>query len=110
MARREGGRNLRGHGIAFDKAVKAFADPFAVEWIDEREAYGEERCNLLGMCGGVILHVTDTQRGERIGFQPGGRSDMSKTDIIARMHRDGTSLRCCPTAPSGRSRTRRCGR
>ena len=49
--------NMRDHGIAFDKAVKAFADPYAVEWIDEREAYGEERCNLLGMCEGVILHV-----------------------------------------------------
>jgi uncharacterized DUF497 family protein len=31
--------NLRDHGIALDKAVKAFADPFAVEWIDAREAY-----------------------------------------------------------------------
>ena len=34
--------------LPFDKAVKAFADPFAVEWIDEREAYDEERYNLLG--------------------------------------------------------------
>jgi uncharacterized DUF497 family protein len=27
--------NLRNHGVAFAKAVKAFADPFAVEWIDQ---------------------------------------------------------------------------
>ena len=28
--------------------------------------YGEERINLLGMCDGVILHVTYTKRGDRI--------------------------------------------
>lgn len=43
-----------------------FSDHFAVEWIDDRENYGEERCNLLGMCDGAILHVTYTERGERI--------------------------------------------
>jgi uncharacterized protein len=41
--------NFRAHGITFDKAIKAFADPFAVERIDVREAYGEERWNLLGV-------------------------------------------------------------
>ncbi len=48
---------LRNHGIAFDRAVEAFADPFAIEWIDQSEAYGEERWNLVGMCEGVILHT-----------------------------------------------------
>ncbi len=37
----------------------------AVAWIDDREDYGEERINLLGMCEGVILHVSHTERGER---------------------------------------------
>jgi hypothetical protein len=45
------------------QAVKAFRDPFRVEWIGERENYGEERINLLGMCNGVILHVTYTDQG-----------------------------------------------
>jgi uncharacterized protein len=58
--------NLRDHGIAFDKAVKTFAYSFVIEWIDQSEAYGEERWNLPGMCEGVILHVTYTERGERI--------------------------------------------
>ena len=43
---------------------KAFRDPFAIERIDDREDYGEERINLIGMCQGVILHVTYTQRGD----------------------------------------------
>ena len=56
----------------------------AIEWIDQSEAYGEKRWNLLGMCGGVILHVTYTERGERIRIsQRVARNDMSKTDIPA---------------------------
>lgn len=58
--------NQRAHGITFDQAVKAVSDAFAIEWIDDREDYGEERINLLGMCEGVLLHVTYTGRGDRI--------------------------------------------
>jgi uncharacterized DUF497 family protein len=58
--------NWRSHGVAFHQAIKAFLDPFAIEWIDDRENYGEERINLLGMCGGVLLHVTYIERGNHI--------------------------------------------
>ncbi len=58
--------NYRRHGVTFDHAVKAFRDPFAIERIDDRGDYGEERINLIGMSEGVILHVTYTERGERI--------------------------------------------
>ena len=78
--------NLRDHGIVFDKAVKAFADPFAVEWIDERGAYGEERCNLLGMCEGVILHVTYTERGERIRIISARRAERHEQDNYYRQN------------------------
>ena len=57
--------NWRRHGVAFSRAVLAFRDPFALEWIDDREDYGEERINLLGRCEGVLLHVTYTERGDR---------------------------------------------
>jgi len=56
--------NWRRHGVSFPQGVKALRDVFAVERIDDREEYGEERINLLGMCDGVILHVTYTERGE----------------------------------------------
>jgi uncharacterized DUF497 family protein len=55
--------NWRRHGVSFQQGAKALRDPFAVEWIDDREDYGEERVNLLGMCEGVILHITYTERG-----------------------------------------------
>ncbi|HEX3953121.1 MAG TPA: BrnT family toxin [Stellaceae bacterium] len=58
--------NLRAHGVSFENAARAFLDPFAIEWIDEREDYGEERCNLLGVSDGIILHVTYTERGSSI--------------------------------------------
>jgi hypothetical protein len=51
IIKRETGLSPRkAEGITFDKGVKAFGDPFAVEWIDKREADGEEQSNLLGMC------------------------------------------------------------
>jgi uncharacterized protein len=58
--------NWRNHGVTFHQAVKAFRDHFAIERFDERENHGEERINLIGMCEGTILHVTYTERGERI--------------------------------------------
>jgi hypothetical protein len=33
---------------AFEQAVMACQDPFAIEWIDESEDYGEQRISLLG--------------------------------------------------------------
>ena len=50
------------HGVSFEYAVKVFQDRFAVERFDDREAYGEEGINLLGISDGVILHVTDLHR------------------------------------------------
>ena len=45
--------NWRDHGVSFEQAARACLDPFAVELIDDRADYGEERVNLLGMCGAI---------------------------------------------------------
>ena len=58
--------NIRDHGVSFAHAALAFADPFAIEWVDEREPYGEERSVLLGMVRGQLLTVVYTERGDRI--------------------------------------------
>ena len=68
----------------FDQAVRAFRDPFAVETIDDREDYGEERINLLGMCDGVILHVTYTERGDRIRIISARRAERHEQDFYYR--------------------------
>jgi len=68
------------HGVTFDQGAKAFRDARAVERIDEREDYGEERINLLGMCDGVILHVTFTERSDRIWIISARRAKRHEQD------------------------------
>ena len=72
--------NWRDHGVSFEYAVKVFQDRFAVERFDDREDYGEERINLLGICDGVILHVTYTERGERIRIISARRANRHEQD------------------------------
>ncbi len=58
--------SFRKHGVSIEFAVKSFRDPFGMEWIDDREAYGEVRTLLLGMADGSVLMVVYTERGSRI--------------------------------------------
>jgi len=58
--------NYAKHGVDFRHASKIFFDPYAIEWLDDRENYGEDRMNLLGMCDGLILHITYTERNGSI--------------------------------------------
>ena len=39
--------NYAKHGVTFDTASRAFADPFAVEVLDDSGDYGEERFLLM---------------------------------------------------------------
>lgn len=72
--------NWRRHGVTFDQAARATSDPFAIEMIDTRKDYGEERINLLGLCDGVILHVIDTERGDRIRIISARRAERHEQD------------------------------
>ena len=81
---RKAGPNRRDHGVTFEQGAKAIADPFAVEWIDDRENYGEERVNLLGMCDSALLHVTYTERGERIWIISARRAERHEQDYYFR--------------------------
>ena len=72
--------NRRNHGVTFERGVRATLDPFALERIDERENYGEERVTLVGLCDGVILHVTYEERGETIRIISGRRAERHEED------------------------------
>ncbi len=76
--------NWRDHGSSFEQGTRACLDPFAVEWIDDREGYGEKRINLLGMCDGVILHVTYTERGSRLRLISVRRAERHEQDYYFR--------------------------
>lgn len=59
--------NLRLHGVSFELAQTVFNDVFAIERLDDRQNYGEERFVIIGMATGqMILAVVYTERGDRI--------------------------------------------
>jgi len=76
--------NVRRHGVSFAQAALAFRDPFAVEWFDLREAYGEERIILLGMTGNQVLTVVYTERAERIRIISARRATKNEQDLYYR--------------------------
>ena len=76
--------NLQKHGISFTQAAAAFRDPFAVDWIDDREDYGEERVVLLGMTDGSVLVVVYTERGSRRRIISARRADRYEQEIYFR--------------------------
>jgi hypothetical protein len=58
--------NYAAHGVWFEAAREVFQDPFALEWLDDREDYGEDRYIILGMLENRLLYVAHTMRGEKI--------------------------------------------
>ena len=55
--------NLRDHGLDFVGCDAVFDYPVVTEE-DKRDAYGEQRINLLGWLNGRMVHMTYTERGE----------------------------------------------
>jgi uncharacterized protein len=78
--------NFRKHGVTFEQAAYAFSDPFGVEWVDERAAYGEERVILLAMSGGQILNIVYTDRSEGIRIISARRATKYEKDNYYRQN------------------------
>lgn len=57
--------NLRKHGVTFEDARGVFRDPLAIELVDDREAYGEDRFVLIGMTQSRVLVVVYVLRDRR---------------------------------------------
>lgn len=55
--------NLRKHGVTFGEAALALDDPFVVEELDDREAYGEDRIVAYATGARAILIIVFTERG-----------------------------------------------
>ena len=58
--------NYRKHGVTFDLAKAVFNDAFALELLDDRRDYGEERFVIIGMVEGRILYVAYSERHDVI--------------------------------------------
>ena len=58
-------RNLKDHGIAFERAASIFLDPQALSVFDEEHSQDEDRWITLGMDRtGILLVVCHTYREE----------------------------------------------
>ena len=79
-------RNLAEHKLSFEQAAIACCDPFAVEWVDEREDYGEERFGLLGLYQGEVLFVAYAERGENIRIISARRAERHEQDRYYRQN------------------------
>jgi uncharacterized protein len=66
-ARAGSGANLRKHGVAFEEAASAFADPLSLTIPDPDHSAGESRFVLIGRSGADrVLVVSHTERGATI--------------------------------------------
>ena len=59
--------NLRKHGVSFDEACTVFDDAFVIFLEDDRERYGEQRFQAIGISQqNKFLTVVWTQRDDKI--------------------------------------------
>lgn len=58
--------NYAKHGVSFDLAKGVFKDLLAIEYLDDRQDYDEERFVIIGMAEGHLLFVVYTERDEVI--------------------------------------------
>lgn len=73
--------NWNTHGVRFELAKTVFRDPFAIERIDDREDYGEQRFVIIGMAEGqVLLFVAYAEREERIRIISARRATQYEQD------------------------------
>ncbi len=54
---RKAAANHARHGVTFEMARDVFKDSFAIDWLDEREDYGEDRFIVIGMVESRLLFV-----------------------------------------------------
>jgi uncharacterized protein len=73
--------NFSTHGVTFDLAATVLKDPFAIERLDDREEYGEERFVVTGMAeGNSLLFVAYTEREGRIRIISARRATQYEQD------------------------------
>ena len=84
---RKAAENEAKHGVSFEMARDIFKDAFALDSLDGRENYGEERYTIIGMVEGRLLFVAYTMRGDVIriisarGAEPHERRQYHEANI-----------------------------
>jgi uncharacterized protein len=85
--------NINAHGVSFELAKSVFKDPFAIERLDDREDYGEERFIIVGMAEEkVLLFVAYTERKERIRIISARRATQYEQDDYFKQNAEANDL------------------
>jgi uncharacterized protein len=73
--------NFSSHGVSFNLGQTVFKDPFAIERLDDRQDYGEQRFVMIGMAeGNFLLFVAYTERAERVRIISARRATQDEQD------------------------------
>jgi uncharacterized DUF497 family protein len=72
--------NYAKHGVSFETAIKVFRDPFAIERLDDRDDYGEERFILIGTAEEGVVTVVYTERNGRFRIISARRATRHEQD------------------------------
>jgi uncharacterized protein len=72
--------NYKKHGVTFERAKRAFADPFMLEVLDDSEDYGEERYLVLRAVEDQIFSVVYTRPQERFRLISARRATKDEQD------------------------------
>ncbi|MGA3328083.1 MAG: BrnT family toxin [Terriglobia bacterium] len=83
--------NYAKHGVSFDLAKGVFKDPFAIEFLDDRQDYGEERFVMIGMVEDHLLYVAYTERDEIIRFISARRATKHEEQVYFQQNTQGDS-------------------
>ena len=73
--------NLAKHGVSFELAKRVFDDPFAVEFLDDREDYDEEHFVIMGMVDRQILFVAYAERKDAIRIISARRATKHEQEV-----------------------------
>jgi uncharacterized DUF497 family protein len=73
--------NYAKHGVTFAFATQVFTDPFAVEFLDDRKDYGEERFVIIGMADEHLVYVAYTERLDAIRLISARRATKYEQEI-----------------------------
>jgi uncharacterized DUF497 family protein len=72
--------NYAKHGVSFETAIKVFRGPFAIERLDDRDDYGEERFILIGTAEEGVVTVVYTERNGRFRIISARRATRHEQD------------------------------
>ena len=83
--------NYAKHGVSFELAKGVFNDVFAIEFLDDRQDYGEERFVIIGMVDGHLLYVVYTERNEIIRMISARRATKHEEEAYFQQEEQGAS-------------------